>query len=136
MTRNEDSPPPRIARGWRAMYLGLGWGFFGLGLIGAFLPVLPTTPFMILALGAFSKGSERLRLWLYHHPTFGRPLQRWEEHRVIPTTAKMAAIGAMSASLGYLSFFTTVSTPVLAVTGGIMLIGAGYVLTKPGKPPE
>lgn len=136
MTRhNGDGPHRPLARGRRAVYLGLGWAFFGVGLIGAFLPVLPTTPFMILALGAFSKGSERLQHWLYHHRIFGPPLQRWEEHRVIPTKAKMMSLGAMTASFAYLAFVAGTSTPILVATGSIMLIGAAYILTKPGTPP-
>lgn len=137
MTRNKgDDPHPPVAGGRRALYLGLGWVFFGLGFVGAFLPVLPTTPFMILALGAFSKGSEGLQHWLYHHRVFGPPLQRWQEHRVIPTGVKMTAIGAMGASFAYLVFAATTPPGVLALAGGVMLLGAVYILTKPGDPPQ
>jgi uncharacterized membrane protein YbaN (DUF454 family) len=68
--------------------LGLGWTFFGIGLVGTLLPLVPTTPFMLLALWAFSIGSERFHRWLYHHPVFGPPLQRWQRDRVIPLWAK------------------------------------------------
>ena len=119
----------------RWIYFGVGWLFFGLGVIGAFLPVLPTTPLMIVALWAFSKSSERFHNWLYNHRIFGPSLQRWHEHRVIPAKAKMAAIGAMTASLAFLVFFTTASLTVLAVTGGLMLVGAVYILTKPSQVP-
>jgi uncharacterized membrane protein YbaN (DUF454 family) len=120
----------------RPVFFVLGWLFFALGVVGAFLPVLPTTPFMILALWAFARSSQRFHDWLYTHRVFGPPLQRWEEHRVIPTGAKMAAIGAMAASLTYLIFFTAVPAMALLATTALMAVGAGYILTKPGKIPE
>ena len=54
----------------RPIYLVLGWVFFSLGAVGVVLPLLPTTPFMVLALWAFSRGSVRFEQWLYHHPVF------------------------------------------------------------------
>lgn len=90
---------------------------------------------MILALGAFAKSSDRLRDWLYGHRVFGPPLQRWETHRVIPIKAKMAAIGAMAASLAYLAFFTVMPLYGLLATGALMAVGALYILTKPSRPP-
>ena len=129
------SSPSEISSYKRWAYFGVGWFFFGLGVLGAFLPVLPTTPFMIIALWAFSKSSERFQRWLYNHRVFGPPLQRWHEYRVISLAAKMAAIGAMSASIAYLIFFTTTPLPVLLVTGGLMLFGAWYILTKPSEVP-
>jgi len=119
----------------RWIYLLLGWLFFAIGLLGAFLPVLPTTPLMILALWAFARSSQRLHDWLYTHRTFGPPLQRWQEHRVIPVSAKMASIGAMSASLGYMLVFSDLSPAILLVTAALMAYGGWYVLTKPSSVP-
>lgn len=115
----------------RWTYFGIGWGFFGLGVLGAFLPVLPTTPLMIVALWAFTKSSERFQHWLYNHAIFGPPLQRWIEYQVIPNNAKMAAIGAMTVSLAYLFIFTTTPIPVLVGTTALMLGAAWYILSKP-----
>jgi len=125
----------RFSKYRRWIYFGIGWLFFGLGVLGAFLPVLPTTPLMIIALWAFSKSSERFQQWLYHHRVFGPPLQRWSQYRVISLSAKMAALGAMAASLAFLVFFTTAPFPILLVTGGLMLVGACYVLSKPSDVP-
>ena len=130
------SSQPLISRTARFVYLGLGWLFFSLGVIGAFLPVLPTTPFMILALWAFSNSSEKLRAWLYNHRVFGPPLQRWTEHRVIPVSAKMASIGAMSVSFAFVAFFTDLTWPWLLATGVLMAYGAFYILTKPSRMPS
>lgn len=120
----------------RGVYFALGWMFFGLGLLGAFLPLLPTTPLMILALWAFARCSPRLHSWLYNHRTFGPPLQRWQEYRVIPVSAKMASIGAMTISFAYLALFRELSPYVLGATGVLMAYGGWYVLTKPSRPPE
>lgn len=129
-------PPPVTATGTaRWIYFALGWLFFGLGVIGAFLPILPTTPFMILALWAFSKSSPRFHDWLYTHRIFGPPLQRWQEHRVIPLIAKIAAVGAMTASLAYLAILTAIPWHYLALTAALMLAGAAYILSKPSRAP-
>ena len=129
------SPPNANPGPARWVYFGLGWAFFGLGALGALLPVLPTTPLMILALWAFSKSSARFQHWLYRHRVFGPPLQRWHEYRVIPTSAKLAAVGAMAASLGYLAAFTAAPPALLIATGGLMLGAAGYIVSRPSRPP-
>lgn len=137
MTRAKPKPPvpPRVDGLHRFVWLGFGWFFFGVGLLGAFLPVLPTTPFMILALWAFSNSSERLRHWLYTHRIFGPSLQRWHEHRVIPAGAKLASTGAMGASFAYLYFLSGLAWPWLAITAALMAYGAFYILTKPSRVP-
>jgi uncharacterized membrane protein YbaN (DUF454 family) len=121
--------------GARWVYFGLGWVFFGLGALGAVLPVLPTTPLMILALWAFSKSSARFQTWLVSHRVFGPPLRRWREYRVIPPSAKLAAVTAMAASLAYLTAFTAAPPALLIATGGIMLGAAWYIVSRPSRPP-
>ena len=118
----------------RLMYLFLGWLCFGLGVLGVFLPVLPTTPFMLLALGAFARSSERLHHWLYNHPTYGPPLQQWRMHRVIPLRAKLIALGCMALSLIYLVVFSNAPGPAVWAAAALMGVGAGYILTKPSRP--
>lgn len=120
----------------RQLYFAVGWLFFALGVIGAFLPVMPTTPFMLLALWAFAKSSPRFHDWLYRHPFFGPPLQQWQRHRVIPRTAKIMSISMMSASLGYLVFFSGQPYYVSAIVGAVMLYAAWFILTKPSAIPE
>ncbi len=127
--------PSRAWRTRRWVYFGIGWLFFGIGVLGAFVPVIPTTPLMIVALWAFSQSSERFQTWLYNHRVFGPPLQRWHKFRVISLRAKIAAVGAMAASLAYLMVFTVTPMPVLLATGGLMLFGIWYIVTKPSKVP-
>jgi uncharacterized membrane protein YbaN (DUF454 family) len=120
----------------RSLYFLLGWCFFGLGAVGTVVPGLPTTPFMLLALWAFSKSSQRFHDWLYAHPVFGPPLQQWRSHRVIPGKAKLLAVATMAASLVYLTFFTDISVWIKLGTGLVMLYGAAFILTKPSRIPE
>ena len=117
--------------GMKAVYGFLGFCFFGLGAVGTVVPGLPTTPFMLLALWAFSRSSDRFHNWLYNHPFFGPPLQQWHEHRVIPRNAKILSISMMMLSLGYMVIFTEVGVWLKVTTFLIMLYGAWYILTKP-----
>jgi uncharacterized membrane protein YbaN (DUF454 family) len=119
----------------RAVYLVLGFVFFALGAIGAVVPGLPTTVFMLLALWAFARSSERFHNWLYHHPLFGPPLQEWHRYRVIPLRAKLLAVGMMAASLTYLVFFTASSIWLKTGTAAVMVYGAWYILSKPSARP-
>ncbi len=120
----------------RVIYFSLGWFFFVLGAIGAILPVLPTTPFMLLALWAFSQSSERFHRWLYHHPFFGPPLQKWHQYRVIPLPAKIVSISFMSLSLVYISLYSPIQLWIKLLVASIMVYGAWFILTKPSRVPD
>ena len=70
-----------------------------LGVIGLFLPVLPTTPFILLAAACYARASERFYLWLLNHRIFGPTLREWRRYRSIPWRTKLWAIGLMSTTL-------------------------------------
>lgn len=69
-----------------------------LAILGVFLPLLPTTPFLLLAAACFARSSERLHAWMLRHPRFGPLLDDWETHRAIRPAAKRAATVAILAS--------------------------------------
>lgn len=117
----------------RSIYFFLAWIFVALGVLGAFLPVLPTTPFMILALWGFSKSSRRFHQWLYHHRIFGPTLQNWDRHRVIPLRAKQVSSLVMGLSLGFISLNQNIPLWAKLITALIMLYGVWYIWTKPSK---
>lgn len=113
----------------------MGWFFFCLGVIGVVVPGLPTTPFMLLALWAFSKSSRRFHDWLYSHPFFGPPLQDWDRHRVISLPVKIFALFAMVGALAYMVFGAAVPAWVSFSTASVMAYGAYFILGKPSRPP-
>lgn len=133
---SDNSTIPTLGRPLRWTYLGIGWLSFGFGVLGAFLPVLPTTLFMIIALWAFARSSPKYRQWLYDHRRFGPALQNWHRHQVIPRRAKITALAAMTASLAYLVLFTATPWPYVLAAGLLMLVGAGYILSKPSDVPQ
>jgi len=90
----------------RTLFLVLGLVFTALGVVGAFLPLLPTTVFLILAAGCFARSSPRLEAWLMDHAQFGSTLRAWREHGAIPRPAKVMACAGMA--LGFVVFFITV----------------------------
>jgi uncharacterized membrane protein YbaN (DUF454 family) len=69
-----------------------------LGLIGVVLPLLPTTPFVLLSAACFARGSDRCECWLLDHPQFGPLIVDWRTHRAVPLRAKRLATGMMALS--------------------------------------
>ena len=120
----------------KVIYSLLGWLFFVTGVVGVFLPVLPTTPFMILALWMFPTGSDRFHRGLYHHRMFGPSLRKCQQDRVIPARAKILAVAMMIISFTYVLLYRDVSWQMHVLIAIFMLMGAGYVLTKPSSVPE
>ncbi|MEZ5796542.1 MAG: YbaN family protein [Paracoccaceae bacterium] len=117
----------------RALWLVLGLLFLALGLVGAVLPVLPTTPFLLVAAAAFAKSSPRLHDWLLRHPLFGPPIRNWQENGAISTGAKRLALGTM-AVVFTLSLWLGLPVMALAAQAGLMAVGAGFILSRPSGP--
>jgi len=74
------------------------------GIVGIFLPLLPTTPFVLLAAFCFARGSERCENWLMTHPRFGPMVRNWRDHRAIPLRAKQLAWVMMAAGSAWAAF--------------------------------
>ena len=120
-------------RGWlpRSAWFALGWLLVGIGVIGIFVPLLPTTDFMILALPCFAKSSPRFETWLLDHPRFGQPLRAWRDQRAVSRHAKRAALLGMSIGFG---LFVWLAHPRLIITAGValaMLAAAWWIVTRP-----
>ncbi|MBV2131400.1 YbaN family protein [Pseudomonas sp. MAP12] len=91
---------PETRHAWlRWLLLGIGWISVALGVIGIFLPVLPTTPFLLLAAACFVRSSRRVYVWLVTHPRLGPWIRDYLDGQGIPLKAKVYAIGLMWASI-------------------------------------
>jgi len=116
------------------LYLATGWFFAGLGFVGAFLPILPTTPFLLIAAWAFSKSSKRLHMWLHEHPRFGSYLVAWDKCRAIPKSGKVLSVTMMTLSwtYTYLKSNDWMAPTILGIT--LLSVGT-YIVTRPSAPP-
>ena len=117
----------------RILWLAAGLFFTALGIIGAFLPVMPTTVFLLVATACFARSSPRLHGWLVNHPTFGPPIRNWNENGAISRGAKRLAIGTMTAVFA-LSLVIGLTWRVLVPQVVLMAIGAAFILTRPDGP--
>lgn len=114
----------------RRIHLGLGYASLALGIAGIVLPVLPTTPFVILAAWCFARSNPALAARLYDHPRFGPLLTTWRDQGAIPSHAKVYALLAMAASYAvtvWLSPGPTIPYILAAVMGGVAI----YIVTRP-----
>ncbi len=94
--RPRDMPDPKPARFRWAWWL-LAYASLGMGILGVFVPGLPTTVFILIAAYAASRGSDRLHRYLVTHPRFGPMIHDWYLHRAVSRRAKWAATWAMLA---------------------------------------
>lgn len=108
----------------------LGGVAVALALVGVVLPVLPTTPFLLVAAWAFARSSPRLDAWLRTHPRLGPLLAAWESRRAIPRRAKAVAGVSLPVSWLMLSFG---GAPVIVLIGAatVMLTAGVWILTRP-----
>lgn len=117
----------------RLLWAGLGLLALALGLLGVVLPLLPTTPFMLLAAWCFARSSERLHRWLLEHRSFGPMIIDWRDHRAIGKRAKLAAVLAMAAAFG-ISLGFGVRHEVLWLQAGVLTVMGSWIVTRPSGP--
>jgi uncharacterized protein len=117
----------------RFVWTGLFLLVLGLGLVGIFVPLLPTTPFLLLSAFCFARGSPRLHRWLSEHPRIGPPLEQWRMHRAISGPAKRNAMIAIAA-LPPASLLIGAPLYVVGVQCVVLAFPAALVLTRPITP--
>ena len=113
----------------RTLYLTAGFLALGVGVIGAFLPLLPTVPFMILAAFCFARSNPALEARLIDHRHFGPHIRRWRERGAISWRGKQTALIAFTFSAIFALFL--VPFPWLLIPLAVALIGGTWIWTRP-----
>ena len=139
-----EAPPPAVAPSgpvMRYVYLGAGFVMLALGIIGAFVPLMPTTIFLIRAAWCFARSSPRIENWLLTHPRFGPVLNAWRKEGAIPCRGKIMACTGMAVGFGLFLLGAHPSLELLLIVLVIILAGAWYVVSRPEpslshKPPQ
>lgn len=114
------------------LWLSLGFIFLLIGIIGIFLPLLPTTPFLLITAFCFSKGSDYWHQWLLNHAWFGPPVRDWIKHRMIRTRVKFISVTMILLGIPSVIYFSpnhVISFLILLV----MLTAIIYILTRPSE---
>ncbi|MDQ2632995.1 MAG: YbaN family protein [Pseudomonadota bacterium] len=114
----------------RGVYFGAGLLLVALGFVGVFLPILPTTPFLILALPCFARSSRPLERWLLAHPRLGPTLREWRQRGAISRRAKLMALAGVST--GFILFMLGSPGPLMTVVVvAAIFAGLLYVMSRP-----
>ena len=103
----------------------VGSFFAGLGILGIFLPLLPTTPFLRLAAACYIRSSERLYNWLMNNKWIGRYIKNYLEGKGVPLKSKVLSISALWITIGYSVFFVVNIFPVRVI---LILIAIGVTM--------
>ena len=119
----------------KLILLIVGWLCVGLGFVGIFVPGIPTTIFLIIALWAFARSSKKFHAWLLNHKRFGPILHNWQEYKVVPLRAKilMVILQTSVVIIVHYTFDNLIITFGLAI---ILVLVAMYVISLPSKAPK
>ncbi|MFY7836679.1 MAG: YbaN family protein [Novosphingobium sp.] len=112
----------------RHLYLAGGIASVALGTIGAFLPLLPTVPFLLLAAFCFARSNPAWEQRLLDHPRYGPPLRQWRERRAISRKGKVAALSAMA--FGVVLTAVTAGWPWVLIPAGVLGITGTWIWTR------
>ncbi len=132
-TGKADRPLPA---GWRWLLLAAGFVCVALGVLGVFLPLLPTTPFLLVAAACFARSSPRFHAWLLANRTFGPLIYQWESKRTIPRKTKWIAIAMMVFTLGTSILFFVKPLWLKALLAAFGLGLALWMWRIPSPPPD
>lgn len=118
----------------RWAWLALAGACIALASAGAVLPLVPTTPFLLVAAYAAARSSPRLHRWIHEHPRFGPVLYDWHHHRALRPRIKGAALALIAASWAVM-MVTVEPVAARATASGVLLAVAIFLATRPSGPP-
>ncbi|MDP1560803.1 MAG: YbaN family protein [Pirellulaceae bacterium] len=138
MSSTHDAPPnppgnepPLVSWWWRGCYVVLGVLFLAIGFLGAYLPVLPTTPFLLLATYFLARSWPALNRRVHRLPVFGTYLREWDEHRGVRLEIKWWASGVALVSAGGGLWFGGAAGWVQGLVAGLVIAGLVVVWSLP-----
>ncbi len=120
----------------KTLLLITGHLFLMLGLIGAVLPILPTTPFLLLAVFCYSRSNHRLHNWLVNHKYLGPPLRDWEKSGAISLKAKIIATVMLSLLLAFRLPTLKIKLAIKIIASAIVIGVLVFIWTRPTPPKE
>lgn len=123
-----------VSHAKRIVLILVGLVSLALGTIGVFLPLLPTTPFVLLSAFAFANSSERLHQWLLDHDVFGPLIANWRDHGAISRRTKIVSLVSMVAIIA-LSLLLRAPAHVIVIQAVVLTASATFIVTRP-LPPE
>ena len=109
----------------RALFIVAGTVSIALGVIGIFVPLLPTVPFLLLAAYCYAKGSEKFYRWFINNRWFGKMIQDYNEGKGVPLMAKVFSVGFLWIAMGYAVIFVVDSEIIRAVA---ILVGVAVTI--------
>jgi uncharacterized membrane protein YbaN (DUF454 family) len=107
------------------LFVLAGLLFLGIGAVGVFVPLLPTTPFLLLAAACFLRSSDRLYQWLMNHRIFGNYIRNYREHRAMSLPSKVLVLTLLWVTMSY-AIFKVVT--ILAVQILLLFIAIGVTI--------
>ena len=124
-----------LTRAARLTWLVIGFLALALGALGVVLPLLPTTPLVLVAAFAFARSSESLHQWLLDHDIFGSLIANWRRYGAISRSAKVASVVSMVAVL---AISLVLAAPVVVIVVQAVVLGgaAFFILSRPLPPGE
>jgi len=120
----------------RLVLVVVGTLALALGVVGIFLPILPTTPLLLLAAGCYVRSSDRLARWLLNHPRLGAPVRTYVRQRAIPLKVKVVSLAVAWTMLGASALFLTERVWLKVLLIGIALAKTAFMLRVPTLAPE
>lgn len=117
----------------RPLLLAIGWVCTGLGVVGVVTPLLPTTPFLLVAVWAFSKSSPAMAEKIRSHRIAGPYIRGWQDEGVIPLQAKVLAVSMMAGGVAYMHFGADAPLWAVVAASAVLLTVSVYIVTRPGR---
>ncbi len=118
----------------RLIYIACGWLFVVIGVIGIVTPLLPSTPFLLLAAGFFARSSDHFHQWLLTHPKLGQPILDWQKNGVISTKAKLLATVLIVSNAVFPLFIVKNMIVALKLAVGVVMTGVlVFIWSRPSQ---